>query len=64
MSVLFSPTKLGSLSLQNHLVMCPLTRSRGYPVPGADSLGRSSRQWPGATYGATLDSGPEAEEGG
>jgi N-ethylmaleimide reductase len=28
MSVLFSPTKLGSLSLQNHLVMCPLTRSR------------------------------------
>ena len=28
MSVLFSPAKLGSLSLQNHLVMCPLTRSR------------------------------------
>jgi N-ethylmaleimide reductase len=28
MSALFSPTKLGSLSLQNHLVMCPLTRSR------------------------------------
>ena len=28
MSVLFSPTKLGSLSLQNHMVMCPLTRSR------------------------------------
>src|ERR1700754_4429534 len=28
MSVLFSPAKLGSLSLQNHLVMSPLTRSR------------------------------------
>jgi N-ethylmaleimide reductase len=28
MSVLFSPAKLGNLSLQNHLVMCPLTRSR------------------------------------
>jgi N-ethylmaleimide reductase len=28
MSVLFSKATLGSLSLQNHLVMCPLTRSR------------------------------------
>jgi N-ethylmaleimide reductase len=28
MSVLFSPAKLANLSLQNHLVMCPLTRSR------------------------------------
>jgi N-ethylmaleimide reductase len=28
MSVLFSPAKLGDLSLQNRLVMCPLTRSR------------------------------------
>jgi N-ethylmaleimide reductase len=28
MSVLFSPVKLGDLSLQNRLVMCPLTRSR------------------------------------
>ena len=28
MSLLFSETTLGPLSLQNHLVMCPLTRSR------------------------------------
>jgi N-ethylmaleimide reductase len=28
MSVLFSKAKLGNLALQNHLVMCPLTRSR------------------------------------
>ena len=28
MSHLFSPATLGPLSLQNHLVMCPLTRSR------------------------------------
>jgi N-ethylmaleimide reductase len=28
MSLLFSKTTLGPLSLQNHLVMCPLTRSR------------------------------------
>jgi N-ethylmaleimide reductase len=28
MSKLFSSTTVGSLSLQNHLVMCPLTRSR------------------------------------
>jgi N-ethylmaleimide reductase len=28
MSLLFSKTTLGSLPLQNHLVMCPLTRSR------------------------------------
>ena len=28
MSKLFSPAKMGSLALQNHLVMCPLTRSR------------------------------------
>jgi N-ethylmaleimide reductase len=28
MSMLFSPTTLGPLALQNHLVMCPLTRSR------------------------------------
>ena len=28
MSVLFSKTVLGSLTLQNHLVMCPLTRNR------------------------------------
>lgn len=28
MSKLFSPAKVGSLALQNHLVMCPLTRSR------------------------------------
>jgi len=28
MSLLFSQTTLGSLTLQNHLVMCPLTRNR------------------------------------
>src|ERR1700733_4382247 len=28
MSLLFSPATLGPLTLQNHLVMCPLTRSR------------------------------------
>ena len=28
MSILFSPASLGPLPLQNHLVMCPLTRSR------------------------------------
>ena len=28
MSLLFSPAKLGSLTLQNHLVMAPMTRSR------------------------------------
>jgi N-ethylmaleimide reductase len=28
MSKLFSKTTVGSLALQNHLVMCPLTRSR------------------------------------
>ncbi len=28
MSLLFSEAKLGSLTLQNHMVMCPLTRSR------------------------------------
>jgi N-ethylmaleimide reductase len=28
MSLLFSKTTLGPLPLQNHLVMCPLTRSR------------------------------------
>ena len=28
MSLLFSKTTLGPLTLQNHLVMCPLTRSR------------------------------------
>jgi N-ethylmaleimide reductase len=28
MSILFSKTSLGHLSLQNHLVMSPLTRSR------------------------------------
>src|SRR3984885_9244286 len=28
MSVLYSETSLGHLSLQNHLVMCPVTRSR------------------------------------
>ena len=28
MSLLFSKTTLGPLQLQNHLVMCPLTRSR------------------------------------
>src|ERR1043165_2142771 len=28
MSVLYSKATLGNLSLQNHLVMCPLTRSR------------------------------------
>src|SRR5882672_1198674 len=28
MSLLFSKATLGNLALQNHLVMCPLTRSR------------------------------------
>jgi N-ethylmaleimide reductase len=28
MSILFSQASLGPISLQNHLVMCPLTRSR------------------------------------
>jgi N-ethylmaleimide reductase len=28
MSILFSPASLGPLALQNHLIMCPLTRSR------------------------------------
>ena len=28
MSLLFSPTKLGPLTLKNHLVMSPMTRSR------------------------------------
>lgn len=28
MSILYSPAKLGSLTLQNHLVMAPMTRSR------------------------------------
>ena len=28
MSVLYSKTSLGHLALQNHLVMCPLTRNR------------------------------------
>ena len=28
MSLLFSEAKLGPLTLQNHMVMCPLTRSR------------------------------------
>ena len=36
MSKLFSQAKIGSLTLQNHLVMCPLTRSRAIGgVPNA-----------------------------
>ena len=36
MSKLFSPATVGSLTLQNHLVMCPLTRSRAIGgVPNA-----------------------------
>ncbi|MBS1236012.1 MAG: NADH:flavin oxidoreductase/NADH oxidase, partial [Proteobacteria bacterium] len=36
MSVLFSKTVLGLLTLQNHLVMCPLTRNRAIDnIPNA-----------------------------
>jgi N-ethylmaleimide reductase len=36
MTVLFSPAKLGSLSLQNHIVMAPMTRNRAIGnVPSA-----------------------------
>ena len=44
MSVLFSKATLGSLSLQNHLVMCPLTRSRAIGNVPNDLMARVLRQ--------------------
>ena len=62
MSILYSKASLGPLALQNHLVMCPLTRSRAISNAPNDLMAEYYAQR--ASVGAIITEGTSPSPNG